>query len=457
MAGRGREKRSGTGGAGDAAATIDASETPAQAGITAIKTRIAELNRRDAEALEQIERGEEQIQREQRVRDEVAVEMTQAKAELDTLVAAPIPSGEDPTAWLPDELLILILLQVGWARGCEAVCRRWRGLRQDVSVKRQLREGRWEEYTARRLKPRSFNRYCRDVYRLAVGPNEKVYTTSKGRLVRVWSTRDGQLLETLEGHTNAVASLAVAADGTLYSGSWDRTVRVWSGETGVHLRTLTGHTRGVVALAIGANDNVFSGSLDTTVRVWDGRDGTHLHTLAGHARAVHALAAGRDKAYSGSNDTTIRVWSTADGSHLHTLTGHTDSITALALGPDGTLFSGSDDGTVRVWCGSNGTHLRTLQGDTEGIESIAVGRDGRLFVGSLGGTVQVWRGMDSASQCIVAKEPLALVRSTHTGAVNVCLSAAGTLYTAWCFPDTYPEDEDGEDDEADSDGLILIW
>jgi hypothetical protein len=202
--GRATGKRGVKGGAGVAAATR-VGETPAQAAIPAIKTRIAEISRRDAEALEQIERGEEQIERgreqiqreeeqirrEQRVRDEVADELTQARAELDALVAAPVPSGEDPTAWLPDELLILIVLQVGWRRGREAVCRRWRGLCQDGAVKRQLWDGRWEEYAVGRIQPRQLHGHCASVYSVAIGPNEKAYSGSTDSLVRVWSTRTG--------------------------------------------------------------------------------------------------------------------------------------------------------------------------------------------------------------------------------------------------------------------------
>jgi hypothetical protein len=187
----------------------------------------------------------------------VAVELTQASAELDALVAAPVPSGEDPTTWLPDELLILIVLQVGWRRGCEAVCRRWHGLCQDVAVKRQLRDGRWEEYAAGRLQPRALHGYWGVVACMALGPNETIYALCE-HAVRVWSTRDGQLLQTFDGFTSG--PLAVAQDGTMYCGTYDRTIPVWSGENGSHLRTLTGHTTAIAALAIGANGNVFSGS-----------------------------------------------------------------------------------------------------------------------------------------------------------------------------------------------------
>jgi WD40 repeat protein len=439
------------GGAGVAAAPR-VSDTPPHAAITAIKIRIAELKRRDAEALELIERGQdlEQIEREQRVRAEVAVEMTQAKAALDALVAAPVPSGEDPTTWLPDELLILILLQVGWKRGCEGVCRRWHGLCQDVAVKRQLRDGRWEEYAAGRPPSRTLHCHRGGVSCLAVGPNEKLYSGSHGTAaVRVWSTRDGQLLGTFEGHTSFVISLAVAQDGTLYSGSWDHTVRVWCGQTGIHLRTLTGHTDAVLALAIGAraDGNVFSGSRDRTVRVWSGLDGTHLHTLVGHTGPVAALVATRSKVYSGSGDSTIRVWSATNGTHLQTLTGHTDLVRALVVGPDSNLISGSQDGTVREWCGINGTHLRTLQYGKHGTYTLAVGRDGRLFGrGFFSGTVVVWRSMGSASRSIVDPNP--------SGAPNsMCLSAAGTLYTEGRIQD----DEDDEFDPDDGEGVIHIW
>jgi outer membrane protein assembly factor BamB len=427
MPGRQRGERWAKGGASVAAATR-VSETPAQAAVTAIKTRIAGLHTRDAEALEQ-------IQREQQVRAKVAVEMIQAKAELDALVAAPMPSGEDPTAWLADELLILILLQVGWRRGCEAVCRRWRGLCQDVALKRQLREGRWEEYAAGRPASRTFHGGRGIIFSLAVGPNEKVYSGSSDRMVRVWSTRDGQLLQTLKGHTDCVHSLAVAQDGTLYSGSWDGSVHVWCGKTGRHLRTLIGHHDGVLALAIGANGDVFSGSGDQMIRVWSGLDGTHIRTLVGHTSNVNALAASPDKVYSGSLDSTIRVWSATNGAHLQTLTGHTDLVAALAVGPDGNLFSGSRDGTVREWCGNDGTHLRSLQCDIDGVKSLAVGRDGRLFVRGYDGIVLLWRSMGRARQSFGP--------SDTSGVPNpCCLSAAGTLYTEGFVEDDQADSED---------------
>ena len=46
--------------------------------------------------------------------------------------------------------------------------------------------------------------------------------------IRVWSTVDGSLINTLIGHTWSVCALAISPDGSkLYSAAGDMTIRVW--------------------------------------------------------------------------------------------------------------------------------------------------------------------------------------------------------------------------------------
>jgi len=45
----------------------------------------------------------------------------------------------------------------------------------------------------------------------------------------------------VQGHAGSVQSVAVL-DDLLVSGSWDKTVRVWDSKTGTCLQTLEGHT-----------------------------------------------------------------------------------------------------------------------------------------------------------------------------------------------------------------------
>jgi WD40 repeat protein len=335
-------------------------------------------------------------------REQVRAEIKAAEGELDVAINTPVSGGRDPTEWLPDELMLMVLERVPfatlWSGVCERVCQRWERLMESaLIVRRKHIDGRWAAFEAGRIQPQMLDSLTAAVAALAIAPDGMVYSGSGDGTVRVWSGETGVLLMTLRGHTNGVIAVAVGPEGKIYSGSYDTTVRVWSRERGANLQILDGHSAAVTALAVGINSKVYSGSQDRTVRVWSGDDGTHLQTLVGHTRAVKSLAVGKDGViYSGSYDTTIRVWSGHDGTHLRTLVGHTDDVNALAVGRDGKVYSGSTDMTVRVWSPDDGTLLQTLEGHANDLWALAVGRDGKVFSGSSDGIVRVWSGESGA-------------------------------------------------------------
>jgi hypothetical protein len=284
----------------------------------------------------------------------VRADLALAESELYVLVNAPVSGGRDPTEWLPDELVVMILVRlpcdVLWGRVCERVCRRWARLMESALVQRRKRDGRWAAYEAGVIQPRVLKDRAASgpacAWDLTVGLDGKVFTAWADDTIRVCrSGDDGSFLCTLEGHTAEVHALAAGPDAKVYSGSCDSTVRVWSGDDGTHLQTLEGHTDTARALAVGLDGmKVYSGSYDCTIRVWSSDDGIHLQTLEGHTEVVSALAVGLDgKVYSGSYDCTIRVWSGDDGAHIQTLEGHTDNVVALVAGLNGEVYSGSRD------------------------------------------------------------------------------------------------------------------
>jgi hypothetical protein len=85
-------------------------------------------------------------------REGVEADMAKVECELEAAVAAPASVGRDPTSWLPDELLIVILLllpfETLWKGRCAAVCRRWRALEESGPVQRRKRNGKWEHWEA---------------------------------------------------------------------------------------------------------------------------------------------------------------------------------------------------------------------------------------------------------------------------------------------------------------------
>ena len=79
---------------------------------------------------------------------------------------------------------------------------------------------------------------------MAFSPDgQSVVSGSIDKTVRLWSVESGELMRTMEGHTDQVNSVAFSPDGqSVVSGSLDKTVRLWSVESGALLRTMEGHT-----------------------------------------------------------------------------------------------------------------------------------------------------------------------------------------------------------------------
>ena len=123
----------------------------------------------------------------------------------------------------------------------------------------------------------------------------------------------GELVRTLEGHTDTVWAVAWSSDGRrVVSGSADKTIKIWSAETGASaawksvvcfaerarcatgevVRTLEGHTSIVYAVAWSSDgQRVVSGSEDKTIKIWSAETGASaawesVVCFAERARAV---------------------------------------------------------------------------------------------------------------------------------------------------------------------------
>jgi len=69
-----------------------------------------------------------------------------------------------------------------------------------------------------------------------------IITGADDDLVKVWSSRTGQLLATLRGHCAEVTDMSLSCDNTMIaSGSLDKTVRVWCAQSTAPVAVLTGH------------------------------------------------------------------------------------------------------------------------------------------------------------------------------------------------------------------------
>jgi hypothetical protein len=74
-------------------------------------------------------------------RKEVRAHIEEVKIVLDAAVNAPVSGGRDPTQWLPDELMLMVLerlpLETLWSGSCKHVCKRW--LRLMIAIEGRIR------------------------------------------------------------------------------------------------------------------------------------------------------------------------------------------------------------------------------------------------------------------------------------------------------------------------------
>ena len=87
---------------------------------------------------------------------------------------------------------------------------------------------------------------------------------------RVWDAATGQLVASLQGHTDRVPSAAFSPDGKrVVTASVDKTARVWDAETGQPVASLQGHTDQVHSAAFSPDGKrIVTAIGDSTARVW---------------------------------------------------------------------------------------------------------------------------------------------------------------------------------------------
>ncbi|MBN1203082.1 MAG: WD40 repeat domain-containing protein [Anaerolineae bacterium] len=256
------------------------------------------------------------------------------------------------------------------------------------------------------------------VYSLAVSPDDSLLASGGGdNTVKLWAISSGALLQTLTDHTDAVRAVAfnpaqdlLALEGSeseqpanklLASGSSDGTVKLWAAPGGELIQTLQGHSDTVLSVAFSPDGTLLaSGSADGSVIVWSVSDGAPLHTLSGEYNAASRLAFSPDGAllavgYPGDNDgimctlnSMVRLWSVSDGELAHELMGESCDINNVAFNQAGTSLTAVGGDNIRVWALPGGELVQEATIYGQNVTAAAfTSSQGLLVVGRIGGTV----------------------------------------------------------------------
>ncbi|KAL4881156.1 WD40-repeat-containing domain protein [Aspergillus karnatakaensis] len=221
----------------------------------------------------------------------------------------------------------------------------------------------------------------------------------------LWNAKTGELLSTLEGHSDEVHAIVFSADGCfLASGDGEGKINIWDTSSTALQRGLEGesghHTDSVVAIAFTPDGKLLaSGSADNTIKLWDPFEGEAQNTLTNQAGNIQSLSFSPNGHLlaSGSTDKTIKVWDLITHQEPKVLIGHSEGIRCVAFCPNQHLLaSSSDDNTIRIWSPSTGSLQYVIKGSpSPGITSIAFSPDGdRLAFGNILGNIEIWHVTD---------------------------------------------------------------
>jgi WD40 repeat protein/serine/threonine protein kinase len=188
---------------------------------------------------------------------------------------------------------------------------------------------------------------------LVVSPDGRQVASvlSGQRQVRVWSTEDGELLDTLPASPGA-HRLAFRPDGGALAVA-DNTggVTVWDLAT----RKRTDHhphDRSIVGMAFSPDGKLLAtASWDRTVKVWSTTGGWPWYELSYPDRAHCVAFSGRGEwLVTGDHEGQVRLYDAKTGTLLETLSGHKSAVYGVAFSPTGRrLASGGSNGNVRIW------------------------------------------------------------------------------------------------------------
>eukprot|EP00667_Euglena_gracilis_P000249 EG_transcript_249 len=242
--------------------------------------------------------------------------------------------------------------------------------------------------------------------------------------VRVWESATGALLHTMTGHTERVQSVAVAAKGHLAaSGGDDKQLRLWYPIAGEAFRTIDGFDAPITSVALSADGMVVFCAFGQRVRCVEVRNAITRYIIEAHKQKVTsiALAVEGEMLASSCLDGNVCLWNSSTGRLRHTLAMHSRAVMSVSLSRDGeTLVSGSKDLTVMVWRTATGELLRTLEGHSSGINTVCLAADGLTIVsGSDDKTVRTWR--------TVSGDLLHTLEGHYYGVNGVALAGDGTL------------------------------
>ena len=237
-------------------------------------------------------------------------------------------------------------------------------------------------------------------------------TLSYGEGIKLWDTRSGKLLTSIQGYSRLIGATAFSTDGKLLiQGDANGRIRIWDLVNKRYTSNFQAHTGPIWKLTVCADGRKFASCADDRlIKLWDLKELRCLKTFTGHSGRIFSLTSNADGTLlaSGSTDRLINVWSADNDNNVNAIQSLErvfDQVWSLAFDPTGrVLASGHNDGEIHLWDLESGAHLRVMHqesnlwGDLVG--ALRFSSDGKYLFSSSGN--ELLRRWDvSTGDCVV--------------------------------------------------------
>jgi WD40 repeat protein len=230
----------------------------------------------------------------------------------------------------------------------------------------------WDTLTCTSIQ--RYTNHTSAVYSLDQIDNDTMVSSSQDNTIQIWKISTGESVKIISFNVPVYAVRVFSVEfKQIVCGTADlsNNLQIYNYETGQLIQTLNGHSDEVNSIEILSEQFMASGGNDFVVIIWDLFSYSIKYNLMGHTDWVNCIKRlSSNLIASGDNYGLIIVWNWLTGERIFNLTGHLTTLpiclNSLDLYDDQTLISGSWDGTVKFWNITNGTLIRSI--DMVGIQ-----------------------------------------------------------------------------------------
>ncbi len=249
-----------------------------------------------------------------------------------------------------------------------------------------------------------------------------------GKVV-VFDVRTGERVFEIGDELDTVLAADINEDHTRIAlGGPSRVVRIYSTADGSVLNEIRKHTEWIYALEF-SPDGVLLATADRNggMFVWEAETAREYQELKGHGAAIHDVSWRLDSNVlaSVSEDGTARLWEMEGGKQIKSWNAHGGGALSVEFTHDGRLVTGGRDRIAKVWAG-DGTEQRALEAMPELVMEVTFTHDGgRVVAGDWSGEVRMWAAADGAQVASLPANPptLETVVATRSADAQAAVSA----------------------------------